>query len=264
MSKVKILGAALGAALSMSALSAAGTSALPAYFHCIQLVGEKTGKYSTQSECELLKETGATLEWEFKAVGAGEKFSQPTAGGAATLETVKKEKLQCTASKSVSETSGPQTNAKVVVSFESCSGPLSSECQSGATKGLIQTEPLKGRIDYLKKAAPIEVGVLLEPESGTLQAAFKCVGILGAEATVKVRGSLICKVTPVNIMTTTSARGKIECLQSVGKQAIGKFEGEEATHTLETEAKGLFSFEWEQSGEANTQTVTPIHEELKA
>lgn len=260
MSKVKTLGSATAAALVISALSSAGASALPSYFHCVELAG--SGSFANLAECEELK-TGAG-KFEFRALEAGEKYSQAAIGGAATLETIKKEKVQCMNSKSSSETSGPQTNAKIVVSFEKCSGPFSTECQSGTTKGVIQTEPLKGKLGYLKKTPSIEVGILLEPESSTLDVVFKCVGILGVESTLKVRGSLICKVSPVNIMTSAMSKGKIECVQTSGKQSITKFEGEEANHTLETEAKGTFSFEFEQSGETNTQTVTPINEELKA
>jgi hypothetical protein len=260
MSKAKTLGSAMAVALLVGALSSVGAVALPSYFHCGEVMSG--GKFSTAENCEVLAEgTGA---WALREVLSGEKFSQPATGGSATLETVKKEKLMCTSSKTTGKTNGPQANSEVVVAFEKCTGPLGAECKSPAAKaGVIETFLLKGRLGYIKMS-PLEVGVLLEPESTAIDSEFTC-KLIGIESTLKVRGGLICKVTPLNVMTTSAGKGKIECTQTAGKQTTLKFLGEEENHTLETEAKGsLVSFAYEQSAEANSQTLTTIGEELKA
>lgn len=279
MSRIKILGPALAASCALIAIGATGATALPSYFHCVKLPGTKpvTGKYTTLKNCESLKEVtqhereeieekGESIPWEFQEVGATESYKQDGSGSSGTLETVKKEKIQCTASKSTSNTNGPHANSEVVVTFEKCTGPVGSHCQSaGSPAETITTKPLKGTLGYIKKASPKEVGVLLEPETaGALDDEFTCTGFLGFSATLKVRGSLICKVGPLNEMTTVEGKGKIECLQSVGKQAVAKFEGEATNHTLETESTGSISFPYEQSGETNTQTLTTVGEELRA
>jgi hypothetical protein len=82
----------------------------------------------------------------------------------------------------------------------------------------VTTKPLKGRLGYI--TATKEVGVLLEAEASPW---WKCTG-------KKVIGSIIGRITPVNVKTTVFT---IEYRYGAWPQEFQKFQGEEATHSLE-------------------------------
>jgi hypothetical protein len=271
----RAIGIVMGLAMAVAAFAVVGVgsaSALPELLHCMTSptkveAGERW--FTNQTTCEKLEGKGefvaGSKEWLYGPFVAGEKLSFTSTSGAGTLETVKKETVKCTSDTNAGEFTSGTTAAKVVVTFKGCTGPLGSECQNTATKGEIATKSLKGVIGYIKKAAPIEVGVLLEPETaGALDAEFECVGLFGIKSTLKVRGSLICKIEPINKMTSAAEKGKIVCSQTAGKQAVKKFEGEATEHTLETEAKGAVEFPFEESGETTTDELDSMSIEVMA
>ncbi|MCW3056336.1 MAG: hypothetical protein JWO21_305, partial [Solirubrobacterales bacterium] len=140
-------------------------------------------------------------------------------GGAGTLETLKGEKVTCTAEKDKSEINGAKTVKGVVVTFTGCKESVfKANCNSaGAAAGEIVTNELSGEIGYVNKATKA-VGLDLKPV-GELFAEFNCTGGL---LKLKVKGSVIGKLSPVN---TATKEFKLEFkLAGVGKQEIEKFE----------------------------------------
>jgi hypothetical protein len=115
------------------------------------------------------------------------------------------------------------------------------ECQSGATKGEIVTLPLLGLLGYINKTAH-EVGLLFETDGGgTHFASFECEAFIKEK--VKVTGSVICKLSPVNTVTKDY---HLLCKQTNGIQEPLSFEGGPKDF-LTTQGSGLENFT-EQSG----------------
>jgi hypothetical protein len=117
------------------------------------------------------------------------------------------------------------------------------KCQSGATEGEIITLPLLGLLGYINKATPT-VGILFEPD-GTIEhfASFNCKTLAGNE-NLTVKGSVICKLSPVN---TTTKDYHLLCEQANGIQNPLKFEGTTAEDTLLTSGSGPENFGFEKS-----------------
>jgi hypothetical protein len=121
-------------------------------------------------------------------------------GGAGKLETVaegtKVRKVNCNSNTSTGELSSATTVSNIVVKFKECTttGPIGEKMSCGE----IVTTKLKGKLYYLT-AGSSEVGVDLEPESGTEFAKFVCKNIFVTE-TLTVTGSVVGKLTPVNTL----------------------------------------------------------------
>lgn len=119
-----------------------------------------------------------------------------------------------------------------------------AECNSaGAANGEIKTLPVLGLLGYINKnAVPPEVGLLFEPDNGgTHFATFTCT----AFQTLKVSGTVICHLSPVN--NTPTEKFHLLCEQTKGVQNPLSFEGAGTTDTLMTKGEGLENFN-EQSG----------------
>jgi hypothetical protein len=131
----------------------------------------------------------------------------------------------CSRSSITGEIVGPKEVSNVVVKFiEGCAG----FCKQSVHSGFWETKELKGRIGYLSKKEHT-VGLLLEPVAEPIA---KCERNTG---NWKIQGSVIGRLGLVNVKRTSY---KLEYGQTGGVQAVKSFEGEEATHTLQTLIEG--------------------------
>ena len=140
--------------------------------------------------------------------------------------------------------------AKVTVSYTGCKTTLGVECNTkGIAKGEIVSNALKGHLGFISEATSV-VGLLMEPEAGSLDEEFEC----GVFETLKVRGSILCPISPFKTPTTAF---QIKCKETEGKEEFVKFEGEGTEHSLEIEGKGAENFAFEKNGESGTTEVSP-------
>ena len=165
--------------------------------------------------------------------------------GAGTLETVTGTKVTCTGGTSSGEITAEKTVSKTLVIFTGCASSGFKCSTSGAASGELKTKELTGTLGYLTKSTK-EVGLDLKPASGTEFIEFECAGGI---VKVKVTGSVICPLTPVNTSTTTFT---LTCKQKAGVQEFKKFEGGEED-VLKTSKNGGAA---EGSGEETTTTLT--------
>jgi len=154
-------------------------------------------------------------------------------------------KITCESDTDEGRITGPKEVGHVFVHFHKCkSSSTGKECETtGAGAGQINTNEVKGALGYVKKGAPVEVGLRLEPTvTGGLFAKFSCSGI-----TVEVRGAIIGQAEPLNKM---SKSGKVIYKQTGSSQAIKKFEGG-AEEILESN----FGLGFEKSGLETEDTI---------
>ncbi len=194
MKRIKIIGLALVAVFAISAVAAASASALP----------------------------------EFSGFAAGEKFkAKAGAGSLDTAGTVGKQRhVNCTAGGGEGTIEATKTS-KTTVKFTGCKaagGFASIPCKTvGANAEEIVTKALVGKLKYLNEAKK-EVVLVLEPEvAGGLFAEFTCEG-LGVTEKIKVKGTSIGQLTPVNTLTKTTTLTFKETAKASGKQSILEYE----------------------------------------
>ncbi len=140
-------------------------------------------------------------------------------------------KWNCQQSSITGEVSGAKALSKVFITFSGCTNLCSETFKS---------KELKGRLGYTNQAKR-EVAVLLEPVTGTTVG--ECKAFLGR--TASMRGSVIGKWPERNRTKNPS----LVFSESLGKQNVKHFEGEETNHFLEiapTQAS------WEEMGLAAT------------
>ncbi|HEX5851723.1 MAG TPA: hypothetical protein VFY36_01400 [Solirubrobacteraceae bacterium] len=173
--RFKLIGLALVAAVALSAVVVASASAaLP----------------------EIVK-PGTATELTKKTI--------KTKGGASTLETASGTTVTCTGNTAVGRGQGTKQVTKTVVKFTGCKSS-GFACQSaGAAANEIVTKEVEGEIGYIFPEANKQVGLDLWPSSRTAMektlhefnaifVKFTCAGFLNDE----VRGSVIARMTPVN------------------------------------------------------------------
>jgi hypothetical protein len=160
-------------------------------------------------------------------IPTGKKFpvAFTSKSGVSILWTAGGKEIVCQSDTNKGNITGAKTD-EVTVEFFKCEEPaLKVSC---GTSGTIKTNLLASTLGYLN-AATHKVGLLLEPKTaGALFAEFKC-SIL----TVKVSGSVICEITPVNTVSHTFVLHCRHEKVKPFKQEFNKFEGETATHELE-------------------------------
>jgi hypothetical protein len=242
MQRLKFITLALMAAFAISVVTAsAASAALPEFGRCVK-GAEGSGKYE---ELNCQKE-GGKKEFERKELA---KRGFTGTSGAGTFETIKKNKVTCTGdtSKGEVEAGNGHKVTNVTVTFTGCEEPIFKEkCHTaGEAEGTMKTVKLKGELGYLKAPPAPEVGLLLEPAAGTEFLKFEC----GFFIKSVVEGSVIGKVTPVNVMTP---KFKIFYKQKEGKQEFQNFSGG-GNHHLTTSINGAAPIE---SGEETEETVT--------
>jgi hypothetical protein len=129
--------------------------------------------------------------------------------------------VKCASETATGEAVGTNEVANVEVRFKGCKFAIAGMKSAGAEPGEIRTEKLKGRLGYINKnTAPVQVGLLLQPASGTVFAIFRSesetipleikVGVgsstEGAYWTPESTGGgdgVISPIVPVNAMTHT-------------------------------------------------------------
>ena len=136
---------------------------------------------------------------------------------ASLLETVGGKKTKCTADTNLGEITGPQSGTIRIV-FTGCKlGTLSCSNPAGVP-GTIATNLLNMTIGYINKAKK-EVGAdLVEPNLGFT--AYVC----GPAIFVKVTGSVIGRITPINKSVIPAKVFKLKFAQALGAQQYPNLE----------------------------------------
>lgn len=219
-SRVRHLMVAILAVFAISALVASAASAAAPEFKPWCYKKGVGSKYKTKAACEAGVIT--TGEWE--------RIHFTSTSGPALLETTEKNKVECASDTDSGELTGPKTDL-VTVRFEGCKA-FEETCQSGAVAGVIETKPLKSLLGFIKKTAPIEVGVALSPVTGEVLAEFEC-----SKVPIVVKGSVIGVITPLK---TTGVTFTETFTQAAGVQKPTKLEGEPADVLITSIAGGAF------------------------
>ncbi len=175
-----------------------------------------------------------------------------------------KHTIECQTDSNTGEITGPQSDL-VTIKFFKCKLVGDGACHStkplGGSEEII-TNSLDSELSYLEEnASPPKVGVDLLPASGTVFTEFECPSVF---TTVKVTGSVIGQITPVNTMTTSFALS-FKCV-SAGKQVWTKDQGG-ATDVLTAEVKSPLGTETEEACEeevTNDTLTTTETGEIKA
>jgi len=179
--------------------------------------------------------------------------SKGKAGETYLLETKAGHKVECKSLTNTGEVTGPKTD-KATITFDECTTE-GFKCQSaGEPEGVIKFKVLS-KLVYINKTTK-EVGIVLEPEvAGGLFVEFKCNTPIIKE-TIKVKGSVIGVLKPVNEVTT---KFTLSFSQTKGVQKPTEYENEtggKVLDILETKGEGLIAFGYEQSGETAVDEMT--------
>jgi hypothetical protein len=138
--------------------------------------------------------------------------------GSGALETANGTQLTCSSATGKGSITGPESAGNALITFHGCQSS-GSVCTSGTEpSGLITTHELSGLLGYINKSSK-SVGLDLAPTSGTEFAELNC---SGGMVKVKIRGSLIGEVRPINTKATS---GELTFQKSAGKQEFTKLEG---------------------------------------
>jgi len=163
---------------------------------------------------------------------------------ASTLETVGGLKITCTGGSNTGELTGPKS-LTVRITFTGCI--LNGlPCTSGAAAGAIETSTLNGTLGYIKKATKV-VGIDLALPGAPLMA-FDC----GEDLRIAVFGSVIGRITPVDVNVAPPKHFTLAFAQKAGKQHLTHLEGG-PKDVLETSVLGG---PFEESGLAATDALS--------
>jgi hypothetical protein len=167
--------------------------------------------------------------------------------GASTFETKSGEKVKCSSSSVMGDLTGAKTSSSKIV-FKGCEA-FGFKCNSsGAASGEIVLN-VTGEIFYLNTTTK-EVGLL---NTLTAELTIKC----SAFQTLKVKGSTLCPLTPVNTKTTTET---LTCKETKGVQEPTEYFNlagvKEKAPITETKGEGLKNFAFEQSALLGTTSLT--------
>jgi hypothetical protein len=173
-------------------------------------------------------------------------FSKPftSTSGASLLETVTKVKLVCKSDTNVGEVTGPATGT-MKITFSGCSLKKLPCNTVGLSPGEIVTAPLAFIVGYINKATK-EVGMDLMSPTGKPFMEFVC----GSGTRGLVIGSVIGRITPINVKVKAGKVFTVHFTQSKGVQKIVKLEGG-PVDVLETSFGGPFV----ESGLASTDKI---------
>jgi hypothetical protein len=224
--RLRIIGLCLVAIFALSAVGASSAMAEHLEVGKCKSVA-KTGKWEDSNCTKALAE--GNFEWE--ALKANVPFTSTSGvkkliSGAGTIE--------CKKDKNVGELTGTMTDT-VQITFEECTtlGGLVSCSSSGAGSGVIKTNTLESKLSWLKRAAPMTVGLDLAPKAPATEfTAFTCL-----TENIRVGGSVIGAITPLNTMSTKASL-ELKCSPAGStKQQYTKDEGE-PTDTLTISVNG--------------------------
>jgi hypothetical protein len=162
-------------------------------------------------------------------------FSKPftSTSGASLLETVAKAKLVCKADTNVGEVTGPVTGM-MTITFTGCSLKKVPCNTLGSAPGEIVTALLAFTVGYINKANKL-VGMDLMSSTGKPFMEFVC----GAGTRGLVVGSVVGRITPINVKVKPGKVFTLHFTQSKGVQKPVKLEGG-PVDVLETSFGGPF------------------------
>ncbi len=138
---------------------------------------------------------------------------------AALFETVTGKKTKCKADTDTGEITGPQSG-EIQITFTGCKFGKIPCNTPGVVPGMIVTNPLSIRIGYINKAKKI-VGADLVESAGAGILAYGC----GSATFVKMQGSVIGRLLPINKLVTPSEVFKLNFAQTLGNQIFPNLEG---------------------------------------
>jgi hypothetical protein len=159
---------------------------------------------------------------EFKATKFPVTFTSKNKAGvepvlkSLVLNNTVEENIKCKTSADKGEIGTATSVKKISVEYTECREAKAeiNKCTStGQAQGVIKTALVQGRIGYTLPLEGKKVGVELEPEAGAVFAEFNCTGVAGA---VKVEGCTIGEATPTNVK---SNKGTLTFAENAGKTA---------------------------------------------
>jgi Trypsin len=173
--------------------------------------------------------------------------------GASTIETKAGSKLTCSADSGNGEASGESTGT-AKITLTGCEG-FGGRCHTaGAAEGEIALIA-KYTLAFVNGAKD-EVGLLLELTEATIECGKNCVG--RALETLKLRGTGIGPVTPIDEEVVPSKKFTVAFSQSRGVQSPTEYENERGTKVkaiLEMEGSGTKVFAFEETGISDTDEL---------
>jgi hypothetical protein len=223
MSRTRIAGICIVAALALSALAAGSVSAaLPELGRCVN-VGS-AGAY-TGSNCIKTSPTH-TGKWEWQpGPGATPQFHAQAA--TVLLATVGKAKIICSFGEVAGEWTGAKT-ATASLDLVGCENGVNfKSCQSSTQAGEIKTEPLEGELGVITGGEKPTVGLDLKAKSPQPSiVSFTCGGPpaepMGVAELYAIEGSVIARILTINRMLTAT---NVLYKEIAGKQVPELFEG---------------------------------------
>jgi len=135
------------------------------------------------------------------------------------LETVSGIQTKCASDTALGEITGAQ-NGAITITFSGCKLKKVSCNTPGATPGTIATNSLSMKMYYVNKAKKT-VGIDLEEPSGAPFLEYGC----GSATFVRVVGSVIGRIKPVNKLVTPSETFVLRFVENLGIQKIANLEG---------------------------------------
>lgn len=198
----------------------------------------------------LLAAAAAVAAIAAPAASALPEFSAPfsktftATSGAALLETVKGVKTTCKTDTASGEVNGPQSGTIQII-FTGCKMGKVPCNTPGIAPGTIATGVLSIRFGYLSKAKKTVGADVIEP-AGLPMLTYGC----GSATFVKVIGSVVGQVTPVNTLVTPPAVFKLKFAQTLGFQKFTNLEAS-PVDILESSFGGPF----ETTGLANNESL---------
>jgi hypothetical protein len=241
---MKIVGLCALAVFAVMGIAASSAfAAAPEFGRCVAKTG---GKFS-DAGCVKPVGTGGKFEWT-PGPGAKNKFhSVIKSGTTATLETVGKTKITCTAEESPGEFKNEKEVGGVVAKFNGCKTSGLACTTTGDVAEEITTHSLGGTLGVEKLGATHAADKLaleLHSESGNV-AEFSCAGL-----PVVVKGSVLHPVSANKMLLTATEK----FAATAGEQKPDKFAGEGVdAHILESNTNGG---PFEEAGQTITAIVT--------
>jgi alpha-tubulin suppressor-like RCC1 family protein len=212
---------------------------LPEIGRCVQTAIGK-GIYAGP-QCITLATAGRG-RYEWTPASPTEKQTFLGSGGETKLTTSGHPTIKCVDANFNGEWRGPKT-ATVEIEFQACTNPQGALCQtSPQNKSEIKTLPLEAELGFIKNQVRegkkiVVVGLDLKPQPPlTALASYECAG---SPETVRLEGSVIGEVKPINKMTIDL--NLVHRTTSAGAQYPEAFEGALRDTLISTFQSGLES-----------------------
>ena len=176
MKRIRILGLALAAIVTVFAVSAVSASAAPEWAACVKAEPKNTGNFSDKL-CTTASEPGkGKYELAVGSIGKG-KGLKIKGIGTSTLHNVVPGTgdipITCTKLKGSGSVAPPNLENKVTLEFKKCTTLEGTVPCDNIKKETIKTNALAGVLAEVSG----KIGIILAPESGPLLIEFSCPGV---------------------------------------------------------------------------------------